>query len=922
MKKYILLPILIIIGLLIVPVIAATGPPSASFSWGIIHQSTSETTVQFCSTASSGVTSWNWIFGDGHTSVGDAPVNIYSVSGNYNVLLTVENPTLDTKTFTYSQTITIPAIVIPTATPTIISTPIPETNSFGDIYIGESGLDVSSAINPTSTYIGWWSPGANIYSSSSDTQIAILGRQHTLTVSQSEFATHLGKWYNLDISSRPISVAFNVVDPYLELQLWNNDANIEITSGKVARGTNVGFKIDTNMYSFPKRTPTPTPISIRVIASNGAEYTQLFGGSGVSLRHIPITSSPISLNSIWDTDYIKDGVNAYNTNEYTIYAESDLNSIRNNYDRIGKTISTTRKLSIIDSSLSMKSNSESITRGNSFTVSIIGKPITTYHLWVTKTNGMGVNTSSPPKISINQEGVKIGEGGNHIGSSGVAIKNDVPSLDPNNPFYANVTTSTSGTRTIAFATSVNTKDQKYTIRIEEDISYEPKYDEIQISIGGGGISILSAGGPTYYLGELIKLSGTNTESTTTYLYIYGPNLNTEGAQIHLLNPRNGSVINDDPSTFKQIPVNGDGTWSWSWSTSSMALDAGTYIIYAVSQPKSRSHIIDAAYATTSISFGKPTLSATVSQKNIAKGDTLRISGYAEGNPINIAIWIMGKNYALRDTVSVNGAEFYYDLDRIKTASMAAGQYYVIIQHPMQNNKFDVYLNGDGSVINLMLGNTSTGGTKIFQFTGSGSLQGTDAANALISAIDDVNIDDMYTKLLFTIAEPFLTIDDIGLVYVGERITITGRTNLIEGTNLLIDINPLAFKPTNKSDSNLFTSNAIVTVPVIKGGDYNKFSATIDFSTFKPDEYLITTSAIGNTLIDTSTFVISGDVRPNAPRSIVTPKVNTTTAIPTISIASTPIPTPIPTTNKPVPGYGAVLALVGLIIVSTIISFRK
>ena len=904
MKKYILLSILIVVGLLIVPMVSATGPPTANFEKYIVNQTTIGTGVEFNSTFSAGITNWNWVFGDGHVYSSNSNTtssNIYATNGNYIVSLTVTNLLLDTQTFTYTETIAIPAI----------------TNTFGDVFVGEEKLDVSTAMG-TSDYIGWWASGSDPRSTSSDSQIGLIGRKSSLTISQAEFATHLGKWYALDSGYRPISVAFTVVDPYLELQLWNADANIEITNGKIARGTKVRFKIDTNMYAFPNRVIKPTPISIRVISSNGGEYTKL-SGSDISLRCITLTSQPAFWEGFWVTDAKESGVYAFDSGEYRIYAESDLNGIRNNYDRVGKTISTTKKLSIIDDSLSMSINKESIIRGGTFAVSIVGKPNSIYHLWVTKTSSMGETLLTPPKIRSDQEGVDIGKGGNHI-SSGIEIKSDTPITVNPSPFYANVTTGTDGVRTVSFSTSLNTTDKKYIIRVESDTNTEPKYDEVQISIGNGGMSIVAAGGPSYYLGELITLSGINTESSTTYLYIYGPNLNTEGVQMHKLDPRNWSVINDDPSTFKQVQTNGDGSWSWDWSTSSMSLDAGTYIIYAVSQPKSRSHLLDAAYATASVSFGKPTLSATVNQKSIAKGDTLRISGFAEGNPGNVAIWIMGKNYATRDTVSVDDAEFYYDLDRVKTSNMASGQYYVLIQHPMQNGKFDVYLNSDGSITNSMLG---INGIKIFQFSGAGSLQGTDAANALINAIDDVNIDDMYTKLQFVVADPYITIDDIGMIYIGERITIGGRTNLAADTSLLIDINPLTFRPTNKSNSNLFTSSAIMTVPVVKGDNTNTFSAIVDFSTFKPDEYLITASAVGNEIVDTSTFIISSDVRPAAPKAVTTPKVNVTMIAPTVIPTLAPIPTPTPTpTNKPLPGYGAILALTGLIIVSAIIMRRK
>jgi hypothetical protein len=267
--------------------------------------------------------------------------------------------------------------------------------------------------------------------------------------------------------------------------------------------------------------------------------------------------------------------------------------------------------------------------------------------------------------------------------------------------------------------------------------------------------------------------------------------------------------------------------------------------------------------------------------------------------------------------------------------MYSGQYYVLVQHPMQNKQFDIVLNSDGSISNLMLGNT-TGGTKIFQFTGAGSLQGTDAATALINAIDDQNIDDMYTKLQFIVTEPFITIETIGTKYIGDKVNVVGRTNLVIDTKLTIDIIPLTFKPTNKSQSYSYTSGASITTPIIKGEEgYNKFSAIVDTSTFGPDEYLVTVTAIGKTVTDSTSFIVSGEIKPSTSQNTViyvTTGQPVVTAPPIVTSAPAPIAaTPIPTVTlaiqsiipkNPLPGYGAGLALIGLCIVSFIIIKRK
>ena len=168
---------------------------------------------------------------------------------------------------------------------------------------------------------------------------------------------------------------------------------------------------------------------------------------------------------------------------------------------------------------------------------------------------------------------------------------------------ANIVTSASGVRTVEFVTSGSTKPQDYIIRVEQNFgsieSPSFKRDEVTVRVERGAVTVVAAGDQSYYLGEEIKFSGTNTESYTTYLFITGPDLNANGAQ--LVNPQVG-VVNQDPSTFAQADVAGDNTWSYYWGTTAVPLNSGTYTIYAVSQPVDRAadHIASAAYGTVSI----------------------------------------------------------------------------------------------------------------------------------------------------------------------------------------------------------------------------------------------------------------------------------------------------------------------------------
>jgi hypothetical protein len=422
---------------------------------------------------------------------------------------------------------------------------------------------------------------------------------------------------------------------------------------------------------------------------------------------------------------------------------------------------------------------------------------------------------------------------------------------------------------------------------------------------------------------LDKLSGTNTESQNTYLFMYGPNLNQNGAS--LTDPKYSQTSSNVVLT--EATTNGDGTWSYDWYTA-IPIDVGTYTVYVVNnKDATRLNLVDTAYSTLSFVFKKPTLTATTSQPSVAKGDVLYIKGFAEGDPSEVAIWIMGKNYATRDTVSVtSGSEFNYELTRYMTSNMYSGQYFVVIQHPMQNKRFDIVYNEvNGTITNLNLGDT---GTQIFTFTGEGSLQGSDAATALLNAINDQNIDDMYAKLIFTIAGPYILINSIGTKYVGDQVKVTGTTNLAAGTNLMLDVASSTFRPTSKNETDSY-SGAAVSAYVVKSNStdgINTFSVDFDTSTFHPDTYLVTATAIGNDITDTTSFTVSGDPRPVIiPQSIPVVSNNITsvpTTPPIVQALPTPTPAPVTTTKKPLPGYGALLALSGLVIVAFVIVRRQ
>jgi len=767
-----------------------------------------------------------------------------------------------------------------------------------------------------------------------------------------------------------------------------------VTGKSIPQGEILGFKISTNMISALSGQRTPIYnndtgdgyINIRVKDESGATFTSVINSSGgtLNLNSRAIRQTPTTIGDInngWDTGVLNaQGQLAYPIGTYTVFAESRLNNMKENYKNGGvdyttKTVSQTVTASVVSSTVKIEANKDTVIRSKPFSVTVTGKPRTTYHVWVKGTSNLaGGMDGQPPMVNAGQEGVTYVNIPITCGSTdqnaqktcvlanAEALTPPFPATNPagsalnysyqnaggrvvyddvSHPFNpttgvaetnfgskvaVNILTSASGTRTVEFITTNFTKAQKYTIRVEQNFAGSFKSDEVDVKVEKGAVTIVAAGDQSF-LGEEVRFSGTNTESYKTYLFIIGPNLNENGAQ--LVAPR-ASVENLNPSTFVIADVAGDNTWSYKWGTATIPLDAGTYTIYAVSQPVDRAadHIADASYGTVSIIIKKPFVSATASQSTVAKGDKIYITGTAEGQPSpGVAIWIMGKNYAFYQTESVNSdASFKYEVKQEDTKSLTSGQYFIVVQHPMANNQFDVDLNPGASgrlagasniwVRNLMLNAPgSTQGTNVFLINGPGALQGSDAANALVEAINDPNVDDTYTKLQFLVEEPVINIVPIGDKYVGDKFTIRGLTNLAVDDEILMQVYSSSFKPTEKSQSGEF-SGATGTVKVVKGETgLNAIAFDVDASTFKPDEYIVTAEAVIQGTTGTALFNVLEGVPP-------TPVPTTIATIPTT------IPTPIPTTATPTPtptqspGYGALIALIGLGAVAFIVVRRN
>ena len=659
---------------------------------------------------------------------------------------------------------------------------------------------------------------------------------------------------------------FNVQVPELGVDVVLNTSQKDSVNGKsVTRNTKLDFKLTNNIDI------SGATADIEVILPSGVPVTQF--GNQTGLKNISVDGTTQYIGAV--------DLSAVAAGKYTVRAKWPDRAGAS--DLYGKGFdSTAVTFEVLSKSLALTSDKDSVVRGNSFTVTITGESNEDYYLFI---RDASINSTLYPFLVAGQNGVNTTTPG-ILGSSGV---------------QANVTTNAGGTRSVQFDTNTSTKDQSFTIRVQKP-GANSTYDDVKVKVEKGSVTITASGTGTYYLGEEVTLSGTCTDNkTSVHLFMTGPNLKSaNGVNLLTLAPVTGSLA---PATkpFNTADVEGDDTWSFKWNTGEIAtqggaLDAGGYTIYAVSQPVDKTGLANAQYATASVQLRSGFITATSSGAVVAKGDDLTLTGTAQGDPDTVAVWVFGKNYQrLADGTTVeDDGSFEYELLGGVTKDLAAGQYFVVIQHPMMNKDFDIF--ESTTQAGWIAGSLASG----FNPVKISGLQASDAATALINALDSPNIDDTYVKLTFVVEEAQIFIDAIGDKAAGSTFTVTGTTNLAVGDTLNIEVTSAAFQPTSKSEASGFGSVA-GTTEVKQGDGANTWSFEVDGASFKPDQYIVKVESIETSTTATATFNVVEAV----PTTQTTP---TATATGEVTPTATTTTEATPTQS---PGFGALLALAGL-----------
>ena len=457
-------------------------------------------------------------------------------------------------------------------------------------------------------------------------------------------------------------------------------------------------------------------------------------------------------------------------------------------------ISATDNLNLIPESLTVTAE-PTVLRSNQFVATVTGRPNTHYTLWIINNPcnpPSGLDCDQPPMILESQRGVTFDPelGPYTIGNqqvfpnlckAGAIVRDTVPHIPKEGTrYYADILTDKFGSASIGFVTSTETTPKDYTIHVQGlGLDGEMKYDESSVSVTKGAVTLNVVS--TAILGENISISGTNSDSYTTYLYITGPcqpqcgaNLTSPGVPLKLR------------TTFTKVLVNStDRSWTYNpknngWVTGNLKIQPGEYTIYATSKPVDACSLGPCvASATANILLEQPTISATINPETLIRDccsqQSIIITGNTTGNPAHlISMWIFGENkvgdvHYIHTYVNDCCNDFKINLSNyVNLKTLPVGKYYVILQHPMYNHVFDVMIEGDfngnsaympppSTIIGeqnklYVISSDPVRWSKIFPIEGADAKRELAALAAVEQAIDEPGVDDIYIQLNFTIKD--------------------------------------------------------------------------------------------------------------------------------------------------------------------------
>ena len=524
---------------------------------------------------------------------------------------------------------------------------------------------------------------------------------------------------------------------------------------------------------------------------------------------------------------------------------------------------------VASSDVTLTANKDSVVQGNVVIVTVTGKPEVIYYL---KTTGVEVD----------------------------AVNGQPALVEENDGGYIKIVTGSNGKASLAL-TTIGKGD--LTVEVYEDKENENADAEVTLTVLKG-ILTAEAEAESYYIGNDIKISGTNSVGGTLLFFMAGTNID-----------------------IFQVEVTDSKKDGESWSATIKGseygnLDAGTYTIYVATAfdvddvEDLEAAIKETTYTTVAVALKQPFITITSAPEVVVKGVEAEIEGTAEATK-TIAYYVFGTNKFLAATndaesqftvvdtenIVVKNGKYTITLTEDVTETLAPGQYFIVIQHPMYDKFFNIWADNT----NITTAETKNGalqlpGKVLFDVE---DRQKANAAQALCDALDTQNIDDMYVKASFIVAAGTSSINPIPeSVVKGTKLTVSGKTNGGEGTLVTVEMMSTAFAAVPKETVGSASFISLIT----KTDEDGNWEVTFDTSGLNVDEYTVT-AAVDQFGVTTAKV----NVVEKAP---VTPEQPDTPDVP--DVPEQPTEPEAPAT----PGFGALAALAGLGAVAVLLLRRE
>jgi hypothetical protein len=213
------------------------------------------------------------------------------------------------------------------------------------VFIGESNLDISSALNGHSV-IAWWPDGADMSQTPGKTITISREDMTKFSLTPTVFTGCAGKWYSYDTA--PNIFVFEVLDPQIDLKVWDLDNGKDVTGQTLPMSANVTYRIDTNLYqalnyvSRPNYNPSDSFFTVKLTNPLGIAVTQIYTGNlgGTNTQILTFDNKPFVNTATyywkngvdWDRNAKNaDGSALYTPGTYTFSASQDLNHMSDSY---------------------------------------------------------------------------------------------------------------------------------------------------------------------------------------------------------------------------------------------------------------------------------------------------------------------------------------------------------------------------------------------------------------------------------------------------------------------------------------------------------------------------------------------------------------------------------------------------------------